>query len=144
MKLLKKVYTQKLSFKIILICLPLVCCNTNEIKDVKMIEGMWEIYSVKAKGETFYPKGTPPLIDYYIFNSDSSGTKKKMKQNFNNIFLSSLDEINFEIIEIEGFIYLDFISKYSNWREKVEKLTKNELIISNKIFEYHYRRFKKN
>ena len=67
-----------------------------------------------------------------------------MKQIFNNIFLSSLDEINFEIIEIEGFIYLDFISKYSNWREKVEKLTKNELIISNKIFEYHYRRFKKN
>tara|TARA_Y100000589_G_scaffold59371_1_gene49905 strand:- start:854 stop:1219 length:366 start_codon:yes stop_codon:yes gene_type:complete len=119
-------------------------CNLNEIKDVKIIEGIWVIHSVSSKDEVFYPKGKSPLVDYYVFNSDSTGTKKKLKPNFNKNYSSSLDEINFEIKRIDGLIYLNYISNSENWKERIKKLTKNELIISNNKFDYHYKRFKVN
>ena len=135
---------QKSIFIVIPICLQFIFCNLNGIDDIKIIEGMWEIYSVSSKGEVFYLKGKSPLVDYYVFDSDSTGTKKKLKPNFNNTFSSSLDEINFEIKRINGLIYLDYISDSNNWKERIKKLSKNELIISNNKFEYHYKRFQIN
>ena len=135
---------QKFIFITIPICLQLMFCNLNEIKDVKIIEGIWVIHSVSSKDEVFYPKGKSPLVDYYVFNSDSTGTKKKLKPNFNKNYSSSLDEINFEIKRIDGLIYLNYISNSENWKERIKKLTKNELIISNNKFDYHYKRFKFN
>ena len=70
---------KKISFLVLLIFLNFTYCKINTIDDIKAIEGMWEIYSVSSKGEVFYPKGESPLIDYYPFNSDSTGTKKKTK-----------------------------------------------------------------
>ena len=127
---------------ITVICFLYVNCNKNEVDNIRLIEGMWEIYSVSSKDEVFYPKGKSPLIDYYFFYSDSSGTKKKLKSNFNQTFSSSLDEINFEIRKINGSVYLNYISNSNNWRERILKLTKKELIISNNRFEYKYKRFK--
>ena len=132
---------QKFIFIGIPICLQFIFCNLNEIADVKIIEGMWEIYSVSSNGEVIYPKGGSPLVDYYSLNSDSSGTKKKLKPNFNQSFSSSLDEINFEIKKVDGLIYLNYISKTNNWIERIKKLSKNELIITNNKFDYHYKRF---
>ena len=132
---------QKIYLVIIVICYQLTNCNINGIEDIKTIEGMWEIYSVSSNGEVFYPKGGSPLVDYYSLNSDSSGTKKKLKPNFNQSFSSSLDEINFEIKKVDGLIYLNYISKTNNWIERIKKLSKNELIITNNKFDYHYKRF---
>ena len=135
---------QKFIFISIPICIQFIFCNLRDVDDVKIIEGMWEIYSVSSKDEVFYLKGKTPLIDYYVFDSDSTGTKKKLKANFNNTFSSSLDEINFEIKRINGLIYLDYISNSNNWKERIKKLSKNELIISNNKFDYHYKRFEIN
>ena len=118
---------QKFIFIIIPICLQCMFCNLNEIKDVKIIEGIWVIHSVSSKDEVFYPRGKSPLVDYYIFNSDSTGTKKKLKPNL-------------EIYTPDN----NYISKSENWKERIKKLTKNELIISNNKFDYHYKRFKVN
>ena len=135
---------QKFIFIIIPISLQFVFCNLSGIEDVKTIEGMWEIYSVSSKNEVFYLKGKAPLVDYYVFNSDSTVTKKKLKPNFSKTFSSSFDEINFEIKRINGLIYLNYNSDSNNWKEKIKKLSKNELIISNNKFEYHYKRFEIN
>ena len=135
---------QKLIFIIIPICLQFIFCNLEGIRDVKIIEGVWEIYSVSYKDEVFYLNGKSPLVDYYVFDSDSSGTKKKLKPNFNDTFSSSLDEINFKIKRINGLIYLDYVSDSNNWKERIKKLSKNELIISNNKFDYHYKRFEIN
>ena len=103
---------------------------------------MWQIYSVSSNGEVFYPKGEAPLIDYYVFNSDSTGTKKKLKINFNNTFTSSLDEVNFKFnITNDGLVFLNYSSNLNSWKERIIKLTNKELIISNKKFKYHYRRY---
>ena len=135
---------QKFIFIIIPICLQFIFCDLNGIGDVKIIEGAWEIYSVSSKDEVFFLKGKSPLVDYYVFDSDSTGTKKKLKPNFNNTFSSSLDEINFEIKIIDGLIYLDYISDSNSWKERIKKLSKNELITSNNKFEYHFKRFEIN
>ena len=126
------------------VCLQFIFCNINGIGDIRIIEGMWEIYSVSSKGEVFYPKGKSPLIDYYVFDSDSTGTKKKLKPNLNKTFSSSLDEIDFKIRKIDGEIYLNYFSNSNNWKEKIKKLTKNELVITNTKYEYHYKRFETN
>ena len=119
-----------------------ISCNISEKQNLKNIEGMWEIYSVSSNGEVFYPKGRPPLVDYYVFNADSTGIKKKLKPNFNNTYTSSLDELHFEIKKAKsGHIFLNYYSNSNSWREKIKKLTKKELIISNNKFEYHYKRF---
>ena len=135
---------QKINLIIIVICYQLTNCNINGIEDIKTIEGMWEIYSVSSKGEVFYPKGKSPLIDYYVFDSDSTGTKKKLKPNLNKTFSSSLDEIDFKIRKIDGEIYLNYFSNSNNWKERIKKLTKNELVITNTKYEYHYKRFETN
>ena len=135
---------KKISFLILIIFLNFTYCKINTIDDIKAIEGMWEIYSVSSKGEVFYPKGESPVIDYYAFNSDSTGTKKKLKPNFNKTFSSSFDEINFEIRKKNGLVYLNYITETNNWKEIIKKLTKKELVISNNKFEYHYKRFEIN
>ena len=135
---------KKTSFLILLIFLNFTYCKINTIDDIKAIEGMWEIYSVSSKGEVFYPQGESPVVDYYTFDSDSTGTKKKLKPNFNKTFSSSFDEINFEIKKKNGLIYLNYITETNNWKEIIKKLTKKELVISNNKFEYHYKRFEIN
>ena len=135
---------KKTSFLILLIFLNFTYCKINTIDDIKAIEGMWEIYSVSSKGEVFYPQGESPVVDYYTFDSDSTGTKKKLKPNFNKTFSSSFDEINFEIRKNNGLIYLNYITETNNWKEIIKKLTKKELVISNNKFEYHYKRFEIN
>jgi len=135
---------KKISFLVLLIFLNFTYCKINTIDDIKAIEGMWEIYSVSSKGEVFYPKGESPVVDYYAFNSDSTGTKKKLKPNFNKTFSSSFDEINFEIRKKNGLVYLNYITETNNWKEIIKKLTKKELVISNNKFEYHYKRFEIN
>ena len=135
---------KKFSFLIFLIFFQFTFCKKNTIDDIKTIEGFWEIYSVSSGEEVFYLKGKSPLVDYYVFNSDSTGTKKKLKPNFNKTFSSSLDEINFEIRKINGLIYLNYISETNNWKDMIVKLTRKELVISNDKFEYHYKRFEIN
>ncbi|RZP11984.1 MAG: hypothetical protein EVA36_01620 [Flavobacteriales bacterium] len=135
---------KKISFLIFLLFLNFTYCKINTIDDIKAIEGMWEIYSVSSKGEVFYPQGESPVVDYYTFDSDSTGTKKKLKPNFNKTFSSSFDEINFEIKKNNGLIYLNYITETNNWKEIIKKLTKKELVISNNKFEYHYKRFEIN
>ena len=135
---------KKISFLILIIFLNFTYCKINTIDDIKAIEGMWEIYSVSSKGEMFYPQGESPVVDYYTFDSDSTGTKKKLKPNFNKTFSSSFDEINFEIRKNNGLIYLNYITETDNWNEIIKKLTKKELVISNDKFEYHYKRFEIN
>ena len=139
-----KIIMKKISFLVLLIFLNFTNCKINTIDDIKAIEGMWEIYSVSTKGEVFYPQGESPVVDYYTFDSDSTGTKKKLKPNFNKTFSSSFDEINFEIKKNNSLIYLNYITETSNWKEIIKKLTKKELVISNNKFEYHYKRFEIN
>lgn len=131
----------KFGFLIIYIFLIFFYCSRHEIMDVKIIEGIWEVYSVSSKDEVFYPKGNSPLVDYYSLNSDSTGVKKKLKPNFNKTFSSSYDKVKFRIVENNGFIYLNYHSNSNDWIERIEKLTENELVISNNKFEYHYKRF---
>ena len=135
---------KRISFLILLIFLNFTYCKINTIDDIKAIEGMWEIYSVSSKGEVFYPQGESPVVDYYTFDSDSTGTKKKLKPNFNKTFSSSFDKINFEIRKKNGLVYLNYITETNNWKEIIKKLTKKELVISNNKFEYHYKRFEIN
>ena len=135
---------KKNSFLILLAFLNFTYCKINTIDDIRAIEGMWEIESVSSKGEVFYPKGESPVVDYYNLNSDSTGTKKKLKPNFNKSFSSSFDEINFVIRKNNDLIYLNYITETYNWTEIIKKLTKKELVISNNKFEYHYKRFEIN
>ena len=135
---------KKISFLILPIFLNFTYCKINTIDDIKAIEGIWEIYSVSSKGEVFYPQGESPVVDYYTFDSDSTGTKKKLKPNFNKTFSSSFDEINFEIKKKNGLVYLNYITETNNWKEIIKKLTKKELVISNNKFVYHYKRFEIN
>ena len=135
---------KKTNFLILLIFLNFTYCKINKIDDIKALEGMWEIYSVSSKGEVFYPQGESPVVDYYTFDSDSTGTKKKLKPNFNKTFSSSFDKINFEIRKKNGLVYLNYITETNNWKEIIKKLTKKELVISNNKFEYHYKRFEIN
>ena len=64
---------------ITVICFLYVNYNKNEVDNIRVIEGMWEIYSVSSKDEIFYPKGKSPLIDYYFFLFGLIWNKKKTK-----------------------------------------------------------------
>ena len=48
----------KFGFLIIYIFLQFFYCSRHEIMDVKIIEGIWEVYSVSSKDEVFIQRVT--------------------------------------------------------------------------------------
>lgn len=121
----------------------LTACTNVSKEDIKNLEGYWEINSVKAHGETFTPKGNAPSVDYYSLLNDSMGIKKKLVPSFGEKYSSSEDLIRFKLQQKKGEYYLQFFNTLEVWDEKIERLSKEELVLVHSDKAYHYKRHKK-
>ena len=58
-----------------------------------------------------------------------------------NKFIVTEDESPFKIVNKENDYFIEFETKWYKWQEKINKLSKSELILEHQEKKYHYTRF---
>ena len=118
-------------------------CHSRPVKtDVGLLAGYWRIDFITQKNETFHPKGINRLLDYY-FIEKNNGIRKKVEPLINNNFIITDDQNPFTIIDNGKDFFIQFETRWDQWREKIIKLNKSELVLEHQEKRYHYVRFVK-
>ena len=127
---------------IIILFLHSECNSKPEKTDVGLLTGYWRIDFITQKNETFHPKGNNRLLDYY-FVEKNNGIRKKVEPLINNNFVITEDQNPFTIIDDGKDFFIQFETRWDQWREKIIKLNKYELVLEHQEKRYHYVRFVK-
>lgn len=117
------------------------CSKPISAEELKNLNGYWEISEVKtADGDTkeFQSNNN---VDYFELK-DLKGTRTKVVPQLNGKNQTNGIKEQFTILDSANATYLKYATDYAKWTEKVDKLTKDELvIINNNDIKYTYKRF---
>jgi len=117
-------------------------CSGVSHKDLNLLNGAWEIDEVQSHGEIFNPKGGTILVDFYKIEANL-GYRKKLTPSFGENYSSSEDRFDFTIEQIEGDFYLSYDKALKPWKEKIVKISENNLELEHSGKTYRYIRHKK-
>ena len=118
-------------------------CNSRLVKpEIEFLNGYWRIDFISQKNETFRPEGITKLLDYYSLEKNI-GVRKKVEPLINNNFIITEDQNPFRIVDNGKDYFLQFETRWDQWREKIIKLNKSELVLEHQEKKYHYIRFVK-
>ena len=118
-------------------------CNSRLVKpEIELLNGYWRIDFISQKNETFRPEGITKLLDYYSLEKNI-GVRKKVEPLINNNFIITEDRNPFRIVYNGKDYFLQFETRWDQWREKIIKLNKSELVLEHQEKKYHYIRFVK-
>lgn len=118
-------------------------CHSRFVKpDLELLTGYWRIDFITQKNETFHPNGTTKLLDYYSLEKNN-GIRKKVEPSINNNFIITEDQNPFKIVDNGKDYFIQFETRWDQWKEKIIKLNKSELVLEHKEKRYHYIRFVK-
>ena len=118
-------------------------CNSRLVKpEIELLNGYWRIDFISQKNETFRPEGITKLLDYYSLEKNI-GVRKKVEPLINNNFIITEDRNSFRIVYNGKDYFLQFETRWDQWREKIIKLNKSELVLEHQEKKYHYIRFVK-
>ncbi len=110
------------------------CSSPMQTED---LNGYWEITSVTLKDGTEKNFTVNPVVDF-IDVTGKSGTRTKVKPQFNGTFISTGLTEEFTIKE-GAYLFLNYKTSFDTWEEEVLSLTKNEMRVKNrdgKIYTY--------
>ncbi len=117
------------------------CSKPISAEELKNLNGYWEISEVKtADGDTkeFQSNNN---VDFFELK-DLKGTRTKVVPQLNGKNQTNGIKEQFTVLESANATYLKYATDYAKWTEKVDKLTKDELvIINNNDIKYTYKRF---
>ena len=131
---------KKINFVIISL-FGLIFYSFNETKNLKYMNGYWEINSVMIEGKEIKNYPFSGTIDYFILDEKNKGFRKKVKPKIDGSFEINMHEIKFEIEMKKNDIYLVY-GKGKNFVESVVKLDSTKMILKNMDgFVYEYKRF---
>tara|TARA_B100000767_G_C19777619_1_gene543633 strand:+ start:8214 stop:8633 length:420 start_codon:yes stop_codon:yes gene_type:complete len=120
----------------------LTSCSSVSQKDLTLLNGTWEIEEVQSHGEIFNPKKGAILVDFYKIDANL-GYRKKLTPSFRKNYFSSEDRFDFIIEQIEGNFYLSYDNALKPWKEKIVKISENNLELEHSGKTYRYIRHKK-
>lgn len=117
------------------------CTKPISAEELKNLNGYWEISEVKtADGDTkeFQSNNN---VDFFELK-DLKGTRTKVVPQLNGKNQTNGIKEQFTVLDSANATYLKYATDYAKWTEKVDKLTKDELvIINNNDIKYTYKRF---
>lgn len=117
------------------------CTKPISSEELKNLNGYWEISEVKtADGDTkeFQSNNN---VDFFELK-DLKGTRTKVVPQLNGKNQTNGIKEQFTVLDSANATYLKYATDYAKWTEKVDKLTKDELvIINNNDIKYTYKRF---
>ena len=116
---------------IILICITFSCENRSNI-DLSLLNGYWEIQSVKQDNKLLKTYPFSGIIDYFEVEN-GKGLRKKVNPKFDGKFITSMHQINFNIIYNNDIVEIEYYDKKSHkYKETITKLDSVDLYITNK------------
>ncbi|HLW62476.1 MAG TPA: hypothetical protein VKY33_03665 [Flavobacterium sp.] len=117
------------------------CSKSVSEQDLQHLNGYWEINEVKTPDNETKVYQSNNNADYFVLN-DQNGTRSKVVVQLDGTIQSNGIQENFTIKDSANAIYLNYQTEFSQWTEKVDQLTADELIIINdNNIKYIYKRF---
>jgi len=117
------------------------CSKPISAEELKNLNGYWEINEVKtADGDTkeFQSNNN---VDFFELK-DLKGTRTKVVPQFDGKNQTNGIKEQFTVLDSANATYLKYSTDYAKWTEKVDKITKDELVIINQNdIKYTYKRF---
>ncbi|HJN53904.1 MAG TPA: hypothetical protein QGI27_02425 [Flavobacteriaceae bacterium] len=129
---------KKISSFIILIIIVYSCSLDN---DIEILNGYWEIQSVKKEGQLIKKYPFNNTIDFfYIKNLE--GYRKKVTPKSDGRFMITLHQANLNISKENGEFILRYLNNNKTYFEKIKKIDSQQLIILDKEgYIYKYNRY---
>ena len=115
-----------------------ISCSSEKIQ-IDKLEGYWKIEFIYQNGEKFSPKLSKSIFDHYQIQYPK-GFLKKVTLELDDSFKTSNDMISFEIEKSENNYYINYKSRWDEWRSKINFLNSEKLIIEIGNKTYHYKR----
>ncbi|WLD24609.1 hypothetical protein NU10_04210 [Flavobacterium dauae] len=116
------------------------CSKPISTEELKNLNGYWEINEVKTSdGDT---KEFQSNNNVDLFELDGlKGTRTKVVPQLDGKKASNGIKEQFTVLDSANATYLKYTTDFSKWTEKVDKLTKDELVIINQNdIKYTYKR----
>lgn len=132
----------KYIIKAIFVATILVSCSKPIASDdLKHLNGYWEISEVKTTDGDKKEFQSNNNVDFFELK-DLKGTRTKVVPQLDGKKTTNGISENFVVIDSANATYLKYHTNFAKWTEKVEKLTNEELVISNENdIKYTYKRF---
>ena len=117
------------------------CTDTVSKEDLNLLNGYWEIASVKFPDGQKKTYTVNPSIDY-IELTEMQGFKKKVHPKFDGTYDTSNDAESFTIIENKGVFIISYKNKLSAWEERLIKLENDSFqIVNEEHITYFFKRY---
>lgn len=119
-------------------------CGQDPESMVDLLEGYWQISTVKKDGKMVKEFTINTNIDYFKVEEDRSGFRKKVSPTLDGKFTVSQHETPFLLKIIDGSLQIHYSDKGVNYHETVVKIDIETLIIKNDAgFIYTYKPFER-
>ena len=127
--------------KLILQCLSIIfiSCSSTEKVQIDRLDGYWEIEFIYQDGEKFIPKVSKIIFDHYQIQYPK-GYLNKVTLELNDSFNTSKDMTFFEIEKKNAKYYINYKSRWDEWKSKINFLDSQKLILEIGNRTFHYKR----
>lgn len=124
-----------------LVVLATSCSKPISAEELKNLNGYWEISQVKTVDGNTKEFQSNNNVDFFELK-DLKGTRIKVVPQFNGKQQSNGIQEQFAVLDSANATYLKYSTDYAKWTEKIDKITKDELVIINQNdIKYTYKRF---
>lgn len=113
---------------VLFLCLILISCK-NEI-ELNELSNYWEIKEVENPNGGVKKYTFNENIDYFEIENNK-GIRKKVKPQLDGTFIVTHDFETFQIEEVNGSFFLIFSTQYASWKEEIETLSNEKLVLKN-------------
>ena len=128
-------------FTYLFLFLLIFSCSQNNEEKIKHLNGYWEIAEATSDTQTKTYKYNE-FIDYFIINDSLKGFRKKLKPTLDGNFIKTNIVEELTITIDNNIINLNYKTNFSERKETVLKLTKDELkVMNNNNQTYSYKRY---
>ena len=129
-------FKKKIAIQYLLIFL--INCSSERVQ-IDKLEGYWEIEFIYQNGEKFIPKLSKSIFDHYQIQYPK-GFLSKVTLELDDSFKTSNDKTSFEIEKNNDKYYINYKSRWDEWKSRINFLDSQKLILEIGNRTFHYKR----
>ena len=127
--------------KIILLVFSVTIISCLKDNKIELLNGYWEIESVKKEGQIIRKYPFSNTIDYFYINN-LEGYRKKVTSQSNGRFMVTLHQADLTISKEKGEYILRYPNRNKTYFESIKEIDSQQLIILDKEgYIYRYNRY---
>ena len=129
-------FKKKIAIQYLLIFL--INCSSERVQ-IDKLEGYSEIEFIYQNGEKFIPKLSNSIFDHYQIQYPK-GFLNKVSLEVDESFRTSDDKTSFEIEKNNDKYYINYKSRWDEWKSRINFLDSQKLILEIGNRTFHYKR----